>query len=141
MFPEIETALIDKFSKEDDRQLAMCEFNKELIWVPAHVMEDFQRISRILTVGLPGIDEASREKLLKDRIIKSAQPIMQEKLWLAAVMGMKSAIELVTLAQFSGPEDTVRTVTKENNPVLKNLREELKETKSQLADMQVSRME
>ena len=50
-------------------------------------------------------------------------------------------MELVTLIEFIDLNDTALSVTKEENPVLKNLYEELKEIKSQLTNMQVSRME
>ena len=68
---ETKSVLIAEFTNEEYKERAMIALNKHVIWEPAHVMEELQRLNRLLMVRVPGVDEASKERLLKNRIIKS----------------------------------------------------------------------
>ncbi|CAH8574210.1 unnamed protein product [Dicrocoelium dendriticum] len=98
-FNEVKAALCAEFAKEIDRQKALEKFHSAKWEEQDDLMTFFQQLDRNLTIGLPELDAAAKERLLKGQLIQSLPKALQDQVKLASMVGVIKAEELVTVAQ------------------------------------------
>ena len=98
-FAELKQNLVAEFGTENEQQAAMENFNSMKYAGDEDVGVYFERLHRTIQRALPEATEATRSKLLRDRLIKSFEPERQEQLRLAAAVGDGDLKKLLSLAR------------------------------------------